>query len=285
MTTPTGLLSEEHQLRWIEATYAVRSCDLALAGAVDPVPESRMRIADAGYPWEKVSAWSRSYLTAGIEHMMLWADLVAPYEFDEGKINQVRFLPYLLMGRAGLESGSHAVWLLTGDDPLEWVRRLLRVMYKDFNYQRKAREAGGYPTEITVQRMADMVERAKQLNVGTSPKDAPPGYGSLVKEAAATVGRDPDRWAYLWNAASGAGHGQNWFGMEGYDVELGEEYEPGHFRSMRMPDATYITEVVEAAVDALQWGTWRWLELCGFDAQARMTDAITEIASRMPKKG
>lgn len=63
------------------------------------------------------------------------------------------------------------------------------------------------------------------------------------------VGGDPERWSYLWNAASGAGHGQNWFGMEGYDVELGEEYEPGHYRTTRIPDGSYITEVMEAAAD------------------------------------
>lgn len=284
MTTPSGLLSEEHRLRWATATYQVRACDLALVGAVDPKPKSFMWFADTGYQWEKLSVWSRSYLTSGIEHMMLWADLVAPYEFTDGHINQVRFLPYLLMGRAGLESGAHAVWLLEPSDPRDCVRRFVRMMYKDFGYQRKAREAGGHSVEKIDGRMDDLVRRTGELGVGLSPKDKPPGYEGLVKAAASAVGGDPERWAYLWNAASGAGHGQNWFGLEGYDVELGDEYEPGHYRSTRIPDGAYVTEVMEAAALTLQWGTWRWLDLCGYEAQARMTDALRQIHARMPKK-
>lgn len=284
VTTAQGFLSEDHQQRWVQATYLVRACDLALVGAVDPTPSSLLAYADALYRWEKVSAWSRNYLTAGIEHMLLWADLVAPYSFDEGHINHVRFRPYLLMGRAGLESGAHAVWLLSDvKDPRECVRRLLRMMYKDFGYELKAQRAGGRPGESVERRMADTVQRANELRVGTSPKDKPPGYEGLVREAADTVGGDAERWAFLWNAASGAGHGQNWFGMVGYDVELGEEYELGHFRSTRTPDVVFITEVMEAAADTLIWGACRWLDLAGYDGQALIKAALHQVHERMPQ--
>ncbi|QMT00267.1 hypothetical protein H1R19_15205 [Gordonia jinghuaiqii] len=193
-------------------TYAIRACDLALSAAVDPMPGSRPDFADKLYKWEKVSAWLRSYLTAGIEHMMLWSDLVAPYEFDGSHVNRVRFRPYLLMGRAGIESGAHAVWLLADvDDPRDCVRRHLRLMYKDFEYQLKAHEAGGLGTDGVRARMQTTVDRATELGVGESPKNKPPGYEKLVREAAKTVSGDPDRWSFLWNAASGAGHGQNWY--------------------------------------------------------------------------
>lgn len=286
MTTPEGFLSEEHQQRWAAATYLIRGGELALVGAVDPNPGSFLAFADQLYQWEKVSTWSRSYLTAGIEHMLLWADLVAPYSFDETHINHVRYRPYLLMARAGLESGAHAVWLLADvGDPRDCVRRLLRMMYKDFGYQRKAQLARGRPVEHIEQRMADTVQRATDLGVGVAPQNQPPGYEELVKQAAATVGGDVDQWSFLWNAASGAGHGQNWFGTVGYDVELGEEYEPGHFRSTQTPDPVFITEMVEASADTLQWGVFRWLDLAGYDAPARLTDAITRVHERMPKKG
>ncbi|MEX6466061.1 hypothetical protein AB6N35_17285 [Dietzia cinnamea] len=284
MASPQGFLSEEHQQRWVRATYSIRACELALDGAVDPIPASLLACADALYPWEKVSAWSHNYLCAGIEHMLLWADLVAPYSFDEAHVNNVRYRPYLLMGRAGLESGAHAVWLLADvDDPCECVRRLLRMMYKDFGYERKAQLAGGYPVERIDQRMADTVQRAGDLGAGASPKDKPPGYEGLVRQAAETVGGDADRWSFLWNAASGAGHGQNWFGMVGYDVEIGEEYEPGHFRSTRMPDPVFITEVVEAAAATLQWGVLRWLHLAGYPL-TRLTESALRVHERMPKK-
>lgn len=286
MTTLQGLLDADHQQRWTAATYLVRACELALVGAVDPEPASFLALADSLYKWEKVSGWSRNYLTAGIEHMLLWADLVAPYKFDEDHINHVCFRPYLLMGRAGLESGAHAAWLLAdANDPRDCVRRLLRMMYKDFGYQLKAHKAGGRSTEGIEKRMADTVQRASDLGVGISPQNQPPGYEALVKKAAVAVGADADadRWAFLWNAASGAGHGQNWFGSVGYDVEIGDEYEPGHFRSTRTPDPVFITEVMEAAAATLLWGVCRWLELAGYDMKTRIDAAITQVHERMPK--
>ncbi len=279
------MLSDEHRERWAAATYWVRGCELALKEAVDPRPDSWLAHADRLYRWEKVSAWSRSYLTAAIDHLLLWADLVAPYKFAEDHINHVRFRPYVMLGRAGLESSAHGVWLLADvDDPRDCVRRHLRLMHRDFEYQRKAQEAGGYGTNAVLARMEVTVERAERLGVGVSPKDKPPGYANLVRAAATTVGGDAQRWAFLWNAASGAAHGQNWFGMVGYDTEIGEEYEPGHYRSIQTPDPVFITEIVEAAVTVLGWGVIRWLLLAGFDGNSLVTDAMTEVHRHMPKK-
>ncbi|GAA2375812.1 hypothetical protein [Gordonia cholesterolivorans] len=284
MTVPTNLLAEEHQRRWAEATYSIRSCELAMDGAVDPAPGSLLAEIDQLYRWEKVSVWSRSYLTAGIEHLLLFADLVAPYDFKEGDINHVRYLSYVMMGRAGLESAAHALWILDAvDDERECAERSLRLMYKDFSYQLQAQEAGGYRVDLIEDRMTTTRERAAEVRLG-SPANRPPGYESLVRKAAEAVGRDPARWCYLWNAASGAAHGQYWFGMEGYDVALGEEYEPGHFRTRRLPDPAFITETVEAAAHALLWAVWRWLDVSGYAAQQRLESALVEVHSRMPKK-
>jgi hypothetical protein len=178
------------------------------------------------------------------------------------------------------------VWLLADvDDPRECVRRFLRMMYRDFEHHRKAYEVGGYATTGIDERMETTVQRADELGVGISPKNRPPGYEGLVRQAADTVGGDAERWAFLWNAASGAGHGQNWFGMVGYDIDLGEEYEPGHFRSTRMPDAAFITEVMEAAADTLFWGVCRWLNLAGYDGHALIKAAVQQVHQHMPKKG
>jgi hypothetical protein len=69
------------------------------------------------------------------------------------------------------------------------------------------------------------------------------------------LGKEVDEWGYLWNAVSGAGHGQNWFGIEGFDLLSTEEYQPGHFRIVSIPDPIFITDIVEAAASALHWGT------------------------------
>ncbi len=97
------------------------------------------------------------------------------------------------------------------------------------------------------------------------------------------LGKDADEWVYLWNAASGAGHGQNWFGIEGFDLLPTEEYQPGHFRTVSIPDPIFITRTVEAADFALQWGTLRWLQISGHDPNL-IRDATAEVHAKMPKK-
>jgi hypothetical protein len=104
----------------------------------------------------------------------------------------------------------------------------------------------------------------------------------MVRFAATATNNNPDRWAYLWNAASGAAHGQNWFGVEGYDVVPVFEYEPGHYRTLAFPDPLFITETIGAACDALRWGTLRWL-LMGRHDPNLLSQAMHEIYERMSK--
>ena len=102
----------------------------------------------------------------------------------------------------------------------------------------------------------------------------------MVRLAATATQHDPNRWAYLWHAASGAAHGQNWFGLEAYDLVPVAEYEPGHFRVLTIPDPGFITDTIEAACNSLQWGTLRWL-LMGRHDPEMLAEALTEIHRRM----
>jgi len=94
---------------------------------------------------------------------------------------------------------------------------------------------------------------------------------------------DEDRWGYLWHAASGAAHGQNWFGLEAFDLLTLDEYEPGYFRTIAFPDPAFITETVGAACVTLRWGTLRWLMLGGHDPDL-LLQAQHDVFKRMPKK-
>lgn len=156
-------------------------------------------------------------------------------------------------------------------------------MHRDFSYFVQAREAGGLPAEKLIKRRDELVERFKQVLPQAVPTNKPPGYEKTVRHAATTQSKDPDRWAYLWNIASGAGHGQNWFSLEGYSLEMGEEYEPGYHRVTRLPGPDFITEIVEAAADTLQYGVLKWAQIGGYPYQERYTEALHEIHARMPK--
>jgi hypothetical protein len=276
-------LSEEHQQQWAAHTFLARSCELTLKRVVDPKPGSALAEADAFYEWEKVSIWVRNYLCAAAEHLCLWADVTAPYKLHPEAINEVRLRPYLLLGRAGLEAAAHALWLVDVSTAVECAQRHIRLMHRDFALHRDALAAGGLDTARVDKRIADLQLRCAGLTIPTTPKDKPPGYEKLVRNAAVVTKHDEDRWSYLWNAASGAAHGQNWFGLEAFDLLTREEYEPGYFRTVAFPDPVFITETIGAACETLQWGTLKWLVLGGHDPDL-LRQARRDVFERVPKK-
>lgn len=283
METEQMQVPAEHRQRWAEATYKIRTSALLLSRMIDPLPESGLASADSLYPWEKASAWARSYVDAGCEHLNLWADRVAPYKFDESTVHNVAYRPYLLLARAGLESAAHGLWLLNVTDSAKCVERHVRMMHRDIGYFIQARKAGKRDASKLEAQQQTLVERVRETLPTVTITDKPPGYEKIVREAATTQGQDPDRWAYLWNLASGAGHGQNWFSLEGYLLELGEEYEPGYHRVVRLPDVDLLTETIEAGTATLQYATLRWAALAGYPYGEMAVQAITEIHERMPK--
>ena len=105
----------------------------------------------------------------------------------------------------------------------------------DFTFHRAALVAGGSDGAHLDKRLADLESRCASLTFHVKPKDKPPGYEKLVRHAAVVTSHDEDRWGYLWHAASGAAHGQNWFGLEAFDLLTLDEYEPGYFRTIAFP--------------------------------------------------
>ncbi len=275
------LLPSDQEQAWKECTYAARTCELVLSRVADPRPGSDWTNADMFYPWEKVSVWVRGYLRASAEHLCLWADVVAPYRFEHGAVNDVRMRPYLSLARAGLESAAHALWLSEVKGPRECASRFLRLMYRDFNYHKKALEADGIDTSAIDERIGSLNARVEKHSIPVRLYERVPGYENMVRLAATATKHNPDRWAYLWHAASGAAHGQNWFGLEAHDLIPVAEYEPGHFRMITIPDPVFITDTIEAACDTLQWGTLRWLMMGHHDPEI-FKDAMIEIHQRTP---
>ncbi|MUL58483.1 hypothetical protein FZI96_28155 [Mycobacterium sp. CBMA311] len=276
------VLPAQQQQKWKECVYAARSCELVLSRVMDPRPGSDWAKADLFYPWEKVSVWVRDYLRASAEHLCLWADIVAPFRFEPDAINHARMRPYLSLARAALESAAHALWLSEVDGPQECLARFLRLMHHDFAFHKKALEADNMDTTAIDQRIVNLKARVDEHAIPVTLTDKVPGYERLVRLAATATDHDPNRWAYLWQTASGAAHGQNWFGIETHTHTPVAEYEQGHFRTITIPDPEFITDTVRAASDSLQWGTVRWL-LMGRHSPELIGQATVEIYQRMPK--
>jgi hypothetical protein len=277
------LLSGEHRTEWTISMYEIRAAELCLTRLVDPRPGSPLAAADRHYKWEKASSWSRAYLRAAADNLGFWSDLVAPYEFEPGHVNNVGYRPYLLLGRSGLEAAAHGLWLLAAENSVDCVGRLVRLMHRDFTYHVKAIESGGGDASRITQRITDLEARCAGLDPVPNPKARPPRYEDLVKLAATICEKDESEWAYYWNAASGAAHGQNWFSIEGFEVAFREEYEPGHYRTVTTPDPEFITATIGAAATALKHATCRWMMTAGYPLEL-MTIAMTEVFERMPKK-
>lgn len=83
-----GRVLEEETTKWVVAAHTARVAHYVLEQVVDPKPESALAADNAAYKWEKCSAWTRSSLVAAIDHLILWANIVAPLRLFEGMIAQ-----------------------------------------------------------------------------------------------------------------------------------------------------------------------------------------------------
>lgn len=114
----------------------------------------------------------------------------------------------------------------------------------------------------------------------------PNGYLDVIKSACNANGLDLETAAAerLWRAASGAAHGKYWPTLELQHIQVGEEYEPGHHRTLQLPDASAMTEVLEAANTMSQYGVVLYAQYSGVDVAAVFGEAMAWVAERVPLK-
>lgn len=66
---------------WTEVAQGSRLANHMLQAMPDPTPSSNFAKVNALYPHEKASDWHRAYLSAALEHLVVWADIAAPLKF------------------------------------------------------------------------------------------------------------------------------------------------------------------------------------------------------------
>ena len=121
--------------------------------------------------------------------------------------------------RAALENGAQARWLLEPDDRTERVTRRLRMAVRDARERCAATMLlapdAAAAAECT-EHLQDRLTRFGGLGEAAGiPRrrvtgDKAPGWGALVRQAAAPTGLEPDALNALWRIASGYAHGQVW---------------------------------------------------------------------------
>lgn len=260
---------EEHSQRFTELAQGARLHWKVLSMVGDPAPGSNFRQVNRLYPYEKVSDRARAYLDAAFEHLLMWADFVAPFKFHPEQVTNFSLRPSYTLARAALESSAQAVWMLSTVEPLECIRRHLCLIRWDLREHAKskanveAKDAVHAMDEELVQRVA---------SVFTKGRIRPPGSYLEVLQAACNSNSDLEVTVQdverIWRAASGSAHGKYWPKLDLQTIVPTEEYEPGQFRTIMVPDPTGMVEAMDAAYQMTQIATLRFADYSGGDIAA-----------------
>lgn len=264
---------------WVAIAQEARMAHRVLHGVGDARRGSNFAQIDSVYPYEKASDWHRAYLTAALEHLIVWADIVAPFKFHPEHEVTHTFRPAYTLARAALEAASQAVWMSGGGSARECARRHLSLIRWDYEELRKSTgEAAGKKRIRDLD--LDLIERLTGTFVEDELKQ--PTHFSVLEATASAIGMVPDRLTHLWRAASGAAHGKAWPAMSLQHVIPLEEYEPGQFRTLRIADTDGMTEVLQTASSMTTYGALRHADFCGADIAALLEDARLWLVSVTP---
>lgn len=259
------------------AWHMVRSCG-------DPAVGSNFAHANELYPFEKVSDRARHYMEAAFEHMLMWSDHAAPFKFHPEQTVNFALRPTYTLARAALESAAQGVWLMDTLEPVECIRRHLCLIRWDLQEHRKS-----FLDLENKKRIKDREDEllARIAAQFTEQNVMPPQtYRDVVRGACNPddLDLDADNVERLWRAASGAAHGMYWPNLELQRTTVGEEYEPGHFRTRSVPDSSVMVEVIQAAHKMSQYGAMKYLLFAGADPGALMGPAMRWLAENVTFK-
>lgn len=276
-------VDESTALSWIEIAHSVRMLGHCLGDVADPRPESAFRRVSDLYPYERISEWARTYLTAALEHLTFWADVHVPLKFASDQSVNVTLRPAYTLGRAALESAAQAVWLMDTADPMECIRRHISLIRWDLIELRKSRLSGDGKYDAK-ELEAQLVDRVKGV-FDESEVQPPNGYLAVIRDACNADGLQvgPDDAERVWRAGSGAAHGKYWPTIDLQHV-VQVETDGTEIGSAVVPDVAGMTEVLRVAHDMAQVGVLRYLDYCGLDISATLDASFRWYSEVVPLK-
>lgn len=246
----------------------------------EPASDSNfVRVAEL-YPFESIAQQSRRYLDAAFEHLLFWADHVAPLKFHPEQVTNFTLRPCFTLARAALEASAQAVWLLSTTDPVECVRR--HVCLRRWDLDEQAKWAGGEQKSELRNQDRELIERVAK--VFTPEQVRPPG-GYLQVLQSACANRDLKLRAghveRLWRVASGAAHGKQWPDDE---FRRPVATAPPEFASAVFPDTKAMLEILDVAHKMTQIGALQHAQYSGADIHALLEGARVWLADHMTLK-
>jgi hypothetical protein len=283
MKTPYPV-PEEHSQEFTAVAQGSRIAWHMVQACGDPLDGSNFAKVNELYPFEKVSDRVRHYVEAAFEHLLMWADNVAPFKFHPEQTVNFTLRPTYTLARAALESSAQAVWILSSADPEECVRRHLSLIRWDLHEHRKSSPTPEHKDRCR-DRESDLLARVSSSF--TEEEVRPPnGYLAVLQSACEPNDLDLDAITVerLWRAASGAAHGMYWPNLELQTLTIGDEYEPGHFRAQELPDVTVMVEVIQAALKMSQYAAYRYVIFSGLNLSELVGPAMRWLTENITLK-
>lgn len=265
---------------WTEVAQGTRLSWHTFVNVPAPADGSNFARARALYPFEPIDERARAYIGAGLEHLLLWADHVAPLRFHpEQEINFQQRPPFTL-ARAALEASAQAVWMLDTTDPRECIRRHLSLIRWDLSEHKKSKLDLAEKARLDA-KDRELVERVSAEF--TENEIRPPrGYLWVLREACRPddLNLDADDVERLWRAASGSAHGMFW---PTRDLQhLVEVQAPdGSVRAIRVADTQSIADVLQAAYAMAQYAVLKYAAFAGADIWKLVNDSRTWLTSKI----
>jgi hypothetical protein len=253
-----------------------------LVGTPRAIKGSPLDVTNEFFPRDPVERWCRSYLSAALEHLGMWADLVAPLKLHPEAVLHHTPRPAQTLARAALESASQAVWILAADNPREMARRHVSLVLDDWDQQKKAAIDPDTKSALKARReeVLDLLSPA-ELDLRA------PSYLTLVTSAAEEVRDnlsshglgDPAEIERLWRASAGSAHGKMWPAIE---LRVSIEVDG---RLYTFPDATAMSAMLILAEKVTSYGVARFIDRAGHESGlgARLREAAESLYQRIPK--
>lgn len=232
------------------------------------------------YPFESIAQQSRRYLDAAFEHLLFWADHVAPLKFHPEQITNFTLRPCFTLARAALEASAQAVWLLSTTDPVECIRRHVCLRRWDLDEQAKWAD-GERKSEL---RNEDRELVARVAKVFTTEQVRPPGGYLQVLQFACTnrdLKLNAGHVERLWRVASGAAHGKQWPDEE---FRRPAATAPPELATALFPDTRAMLEILEVAHQVTQIGALQHAAYAGADIPALVEGARVWLTENMTLK-
>ncbi len=245
-----------------------------------PVDGSNFARARQLYPFEPVHDRARAYIGAALEHLLLWADHVAPFKFHPEQESNFQQRPPYTLARAAMEAAAQAVWMLDTTDPRECIRRHVSLIRWDMHEHRKSKLDPAEKAEVQV-RDDELVERVS-AEFNEAEIRPPSGYLWVLRRACNPddLALDPDEVERLWRAASGSAHGMYWPTQDlQHLVEV--EGPDGSVRTIRVPDARQIADVLQAAYIITQYAVLKYAMFAGADLWSLIDDSRRWLAGKI----